>query len=168
MKILSKNACLSRGQRTRLWLAGTRAWRKLGCLTYLAAILKSRQRFQEASILYRRVLSSYQECLGPAHPRTLASERSYSLMLEEMGVSQIRQFQPQASPRRCATPGIRRGYTCLITTSSSVSPSPLNKQLKWPGNAVIDRFVYFEGSGDDAFSSQQFRAESVCRGHLFS
>jgi hypothetical protein len=30
----------------------------------------------------------------------------------------------------------------VVTTSSSVSPWIVQRQLKWPGNAVINRFTY--------------------------
>ena len=61
--MLGKNACLSRGGSTRLWLSGTRACRKLGPLTYY--------RIQGCSEAIEDMASMHHKWLGSAprqHP----------------------------------------------------------------------------------------------------
>ena len=71
-------------------------------------------------------------------------------MLARLG--QIRQSQPHLATAYCATPDIRRGYACRRHHQLLGVAVASQQQLKRPGNAVIDGFVYFEGS-DDAYSA---------------
>ena len=67
-------------------------------------------------------------------------------------LGQIRQSQPHLATAHCATPDIRRGYACRRHHQLLGVAVASQQQLKRPGNAVIDGFVYFEGS-DDAYSA---------------
>ena len=54
------------------------------CVNSLANLLSTRHQFEQASIFYQRALLCYRLKLGPAHPVTIACERHYSSMLDEM------------------------------------------------------------------------------------
>src|SRR5438477_10080218 len=67
-------------------------------------------------------------------------------------LGQIRQSQPHLATAHCATPDIRRGYACRRHHQLLGVAVASQQQLKRPRNAVIDGFVYFEGS-DNAYSA---------------
>ena len=56
---------------------------------------------------------------------------------------------------------VRRNFGVLTLSFQMArrTPSLLNHSWNAMENAVVDGFVYFQGSGDDAFSSRQPRAE---------
>ncbi|NKE59713.1 tetratricopeptide repeat protein [Lentzea sp. PSKA42] len=60
--------------------------------SYLAGVLDSLGRYDEAEQLHRRALATRIDVLGPDHPNTLASQNNLALLLQRREEHSVRQW----------------------------------------------------------------------------